>query len=92
MNGLITDTNTGDLLVSGKTAVITGSEEHVCESVLLAMRGEFKEFPLLGAEVRTLMGGCKDPFWATDTKRMLKACKVNVTTVSQNADGTITIE
>lgn len=93
MNGLITDTNTGDLLIGrGKQAEITGCEAQVCESVLLAMRGEFKEFPLLGAEVRQQLGGCVDPFWPQETKKMLRACKVDAETVRLNEDGTLTIE
>lgn len=70
MEGLITDTSTGDLLIGrNRTAVITDCEEQVVESVLLAMRGEFKEFPLLGGEVRTQLGGCVDPFWPQETKK-----------------------
>lgn len=93
MNGLITDTKTGDLLIGrGKQAEITGCEAQVCENVLLAMRGEFKEFPLLGAEVRQQLGGCVDPFWPQETKKMLRACKVAAETVRLNEDGTLTIE
>ena len=93
MNGLITDTKTGDLLIGRNCqAVITDSVAQVCESVLLAMRGEFKEFPLLGAEVRQQLGGCVDPFWPQETKKMLRACKVDAETVELNEDGTLTIE
>ena len=56
------------------------------------MRGEFKEFPLLGAEVRQQLGGCVDPFWPQETKKMLRACKVDAETVELNEDGTLTIE
>lgn len=93
MNGLITDTKTGDLLIgsNGQAAVIDCMAQ-VCESVLLAMRGEFKEFPLLGAEVRQQLGGCVDPFWPQETKKMLRACKVAAETVRLNEDGTLTIE
>lgn len=70
MKGLITDTTTGDLLIGrDRLAMVTDCEEQVCESVLLAMRGEFKEFPLLGAEVRQQLGGCVDPFWPQETKK-----------------------
>lgn len=70
MKGLITDTKTGDLLIGrDKQGIVTDCEGQVCESVLLAMRGEFKEFPLLGAEVRQQLGGCVDPFWPQETKK-----------------------
>ena len=93
MEGLITDTSTGDLLIGrNRTAVITDCEEQVVESVLLAMRGEFKEFPLLGGEVRTQLGGCVDPFWQKKKKKMLRSCMVDVETVTLDRDGTLTIE
>jgi hypothetical protein len=93
MQGLITDTNTGDLLISSaKQATITDCEEQICESVLLAMRGEFKEYPLLGAEVRQQLGGCVDPFWPQETKKMLRACMVAAETVELQEDGTLTIQ
>ncbi len=93
MKGLTTNTTTGDLLIGrDKLAVITDSQEQICESVLLAMRGEFKEFPLIGAEVRQQLGGCIDPFWPQETKKMLRACKVAVETVKMHEDGTVTIQ
>lgn len=93
MNGLITDTKTGDLLIgSNSQAAVTDCMAQVCESVLLAMRGEFKEFPLLGAEVRQQLGGYVDPFWPQETKKMLRSCKVDAETVELNEDGTLTIE
>ena len=93
MKGLITDTTTGDLLIGrDRLAMVTDSEEQVCESVLLAMRWEFKEFPLLGAEVRQQLGGCVDPFWPQETKKMLRACKVAANTVKLAEDGTLTIQ
>ncbi|MCM1310890.1 MAG: hypothetical protein NC301_07700 [Bacteroides sp.] len=93
MKGIITNTQTGDLLIGrNKQATITDCEEQVCESVLLAMRGEFKEFPLLGAEVRQQLGGCVDPFWPQETKKMLRACKVAAETVKLQEDGSLTIQ
>lgn len=92
MKGLVTDTVTGDLLTHKGSAVVTDSEEQVVESVLLAMRGEFKEFPLVGAELRTLMGGLRDPFWPLETKKMMKACGVAVTSVTVDAEGVVTIK
>ncbi len=93
MKGLITDINTGDLLIGrNKQATVTECQEQICESVLLAMRGEFKEFPPLGAEVRQQLGGCVDPFWPQETKKMLRACKVAAETVKLHTDGTLTIQ
>lgn len=92
MNGLITDNETGDLLIENKTAVVTTCEEQVVETVLLSMRGEIKEFPLLGAELRLKMGGNRDAFWPLETKKMIRACGVDVEKVEVDADGVVTIQ
>lgn len=91
MNGLITDIETGDLLIERKAATVTDSDVQTIEAVLLAQRGEFKERPLIGAAVRQLLGGCKDVFWPQETKKMIKAAGVEVSRVTVDADGTVNI-
>lgn len=86
------DTSAWQIVKTGAYRRMEFLMAQVCESVLLAMRGEFKEFPLLGAEVRQQLGGCVDPFWPQETKKMLRACKVDAETVELNEDGTLTIE
>ena len=92
MKGLITSTKTGDLLTEGKAATITDNSGMVIETVLLAQRGELKEVPLIGAEVRMHLGGSYDRFWPQETKKMIRACGVEVGTVAYDADsGVITV-
>lgn len=91
MNGLTTDTESGDLLIEKSGAVIGDSEAQTAETVLVAMRGELKETPLLGAEVRMLLGGETDVMWAGEAKKMLKAAGVDVAKVSVD-DGVVTVE
>lgn len=92
MKGLLTDNKTGDLLVDHKTAAVDNCEEQVIECVLMAARGEFKELPLIGAEVRQHIGGTRDVFWPTETKKMIKAVGVDVHTIQVDADGVINIK
>lgn len=103
MKGLVIDIDTGDLLVepakqNAKTGkidtngcIITDCETQVVENILLANRGEFKELPLIGAETRLQLGGERDVMWATRTKKMIKACGVEVRKISIT-DNTVTVE
>lgn len=91
MNGLITDNETGDLLIEKGTAAIASCEGQVVETVLLAMRGEIKEFPMLGAELRMKMGGLKDAFWPLETTKMIRACGVNIDKVEVDDSGVVNI-
>ncbi len=91
MKGLVTDIESGDLLVEKGAAVIAENEVQIIENVLLCSRGDYKEHPLVGAEARQQMGGEPDVMWPTQTKKMIKECGVEVLKVSMEADGTITI-
>lgn len=92
MKGFVTDIESGDLLVERGGAVVAENDMQVVENVLLANRGEFKEIPLIGAETRQQLGGERDVMWATRTKKMIKACGVEVRKVSITDDHTITVE
>ena len=91
MKGLLIDSETGDLLIEDKTATVVDNDVQIVENVLLANRGEFKEVPLIGAETRLQLGGERDVMWATRTKKMIKACGVEVRKISIN-DNTVTVE
>lgn len=82
MKGILIDKETGDLLIE-HGAVATGDPEaQTAEAVVLAMRGEFKEYPLIGGEaVRQLAGGV-DVMWPADVREMLQACGVTCTNVA----------
>ncbi len=92
MKGIITDIDTGDLFLEDNALAVVGNEESLVEYILLANRGEFKEFPLIGAEAKQMIGGEKDVMWAAKAKKMIKACGVSVTKVSVGDDNTITVE
>lgn len=101
MKGLVIDIDTGDLLVrkynsgTGVEAcaeLYDNIEEQVVEHVLIAHRGEIKETPLLGGEIRRQLGGEKDVMWAPRVKNMLKASGVDVSKIIIAEDNTITVE
>lgn len=91
MNGLQTDITTGDLLVGRSAAVVAEASGFIAELVLRSCRGEFKEYPLLGAEAPLMLAGEPDPFWPGNTKKMLRACGLDVSTLTLSPDGTVLI-
>lgn len=91
MNGLQIDIETGDLLVERSAAVVADASGFIAELVLRSCRGEFKEHPLLGAEAPLMLAGEPDPFWPGNTKKMLRACGLDVSTLSLSPDGTVLI-
>ncbi|MBD5231922.1 MAG: hypothetical protein HDS66_07220 [Bacteroidales bacterium] len=92
MTGILINQETGDLLV-GRGGILTGdSEGQTAEAVIVAMRGEIKEHPLLGGEAGRMQGGTHDVMWAGSVRQMLRGCGVECERVSLESDGTITIE
>ena len=83
---------TGDLLIEHGAAAVGSCEPQIIESVILAQRGEFKELPLVGAELRQHLGGQRDPFWPLETKKMIKAVGVDVHSLQVGDDGVIEIK
>lgn len=92
MNGLTTDIESGDLLIEDGSAVLSESEGQTAETVLVSMRGELKEVPLVGGEARLLLSGERDVMWPGEVKKMLKSVGVEATKVSVSDDGVVTVE
>lgn len=90
MKGLLIDVETGDLLLEGGHLVIGETEAQVAEAVLVANRGEWKESPLIGGEVRKQLSRCVDVMWPGKVKKMLSACGVDCKRVKVE-NGEITI-
>lgn len=91
MRGILIDPETGDMQVTAGRLVVGDTTAQTAECVLQAMRGEFKEHPLIGAETMKMLGGIYNPIWKSDAKDMLQACGLSVERV-EFKDGLITIE
>lgn len=91
MTGLQIDFNTGDLLVANRAAAVAPADNFIAELVVSASRGDFKEHPLLGAEAPLMLAGSPDPFWPGNTKKMLRACGLNISSLTVSPDGFIDI-
>lgn len=92
MRGILTDAATGDLLIEHGVIAIGDSEEQTAEAVVVTMRGELKEHPLLGGEAGRMRGGCVDMMWPGEVRQMLRGCGVECERVRMEDDGTISIE
>lgn len=78
-------------MVEHGSAAVADSSGFIAEIVLRSCRGEFKEHPLLGAEAPLMLAGEHDPFWPGNTKKMLRACGLDVSNLTLSHDGTVTI-
>lgn len=91
MKGVLIDPYTGDLQIKNGTMVVEDNTEQITESVLMAARGEFKEHPLIGAEIMKLINDNTTLMWCANAKKMLQACGVPIKRVFIK-DSTIYIE
>lgn len=77
MKGILLDSHGEIDIVKGGMTV--GDVRHQTAGFLLhAMRGEFREYPLLGLEAKTMLGGIRDPFFRTRAKKMLRHAKIEI--------------
>ena len=92
MNGILIDAESGDLLIERGSVVIGDTDSQIAEGVLVAMRGEWKEWPLSGGEVKKMLGGEVDDKWRGQVKKLLETCGLDVQKVSITEDNIITVE
>lgn len=76
----------GDLQVSNEAMVIDNVDYQIAEAVLLAVPGELREVPTMGMNVRGILGGSVDTFFAGKLKTQLKTQHLNPTKVSMSID------
>jgi hypothetical protein len=91
MKGLQLDPETLDLMVTDGALPLGETEQQTVALLLETAPGEWKEYPLLGADARRQLGGKPDPYWALQTKKMIRACGIDVSNVSMADDGSINI-
>lgn len=91
MKGMLIDPDTGDLQVKDKRLVLGDNTEQIAESILISARGEFKEHPLIGAEIMKQINGNPNLMWCANAKQMLQACGLAVKRVFIQ-DNTIHLE
>lgn len=91
MTGILIDIASGDLLVERGRIAIGDTESQTAEAVVVSMRGELKEHPLLGGEAPKLEGGEIPVMWPAEVRQMLRGCGVFCERVKIE-DGSILIE
>lgn len=73
--------NNNDLQAVGHDLVTGDADTQIAATIMEAATGEFKEAPLLGADMRRMLGGTPDPFWRGRVKAMLKQEHINVSDI-----------
>lgn len=92
MKGFLTDIVSGDLVMECGGCVVAGTEAQTIEHVLVANRGEWREWPLLGGEVRKMQHGIAGRMWASRAREMCREAGVAVSRVSVSDNGKIRVE
>lgn len=91
MKGILFDFERGDVCVKSGTLAVDDTRAQIVQTALMAFKGEFKEVPAIGGEIKKMPGGEVDVMWPGKMKRMLRACGVEVNRVAYT-EGLITIE
>ena len=77
MNGILVNDN-GDLIITGGHVTVGDNREQCARHLIAAWTAEYKHAPSLGGNVRRLIAGGHDPFWAGRMKEQLKQCHIDV--------------
>jgi len=85
MNGILVDDN-GDMEITGGTVQIGDVREQCARHLIAAWTGEYKHAPALGGNVRRMIAGGHDPFWAGRMKEQLRQCHIDVERLQVKGD------
>jgi hypothetical protein len=91
MYGILLDPETYDISAPTGTLKMGDTAPQCAEMVLIATPGAWKELPRMGADLNSQLGGCRDPFWPSRARQMLRAASLDVEEVTLEADGTVSL-
>lgn len=91
MTGIVVDIGTGDLMVENGGLVMGETSQQVIEHALRAFRGEYREWPLIGAEAVKQRNSVGSRLWCVRAKQMCKACGITLVQVSIDDNNTIIV-
>ena len=74
-------------MVSGGQVTVGDNREQCARHLIAAWTGEYKHAPMLGGNVRRMIAGGQDPFWAGRMKEQLKQCHIDVERLSVTDEG-----
>lgn len=77
MNGILVN-DKGDLIITGGHVTAGDNREQCARHLITAWTGEYKHAPMLGGNVRRMIAGGHDPFWAGRMKEQLRQCHIDV--------------
>lgn len=68
----------GDLIITGGHVAVGDNREQCARHLIAASTGEYKHAPMLGGNVRRMIAGGHDPFWAGRMKEQLRQCHISI--------------
>lgn len=91
MKAILINAEDGDMMIVDGTLAVGDIRNQVIEHVLIACRGEYKHWPMVGGEITRMLGGRPDPMWKANVRSMLKSCMVDTSHITIE-NGIITVE
>jgi hypothetical protein len=82
----------GDLAIQNGDFVIGNSSNQHQEHILLAHKGEYREFPELGVGIKDMLGDDNIDFWLIEIKKNLQYDGMQVENVLFDNEGNINID
>ena len=92
MQGIMTNPETGDIIVQDGRIIIGDNSRQCIEQILVSNRGEYKEYPLVGGEILKMLHGDVSRFWPARVRNMCNSMGVSVKRVSMDNNGKIKVE
>lgn len=77
MRGILVEEN-GDVIIADGHLAIGDNRMQCARQLTEACTGEYKHAPTLGGNVRRMLSGEADPFWAGDVRKQLSQCGIDV--------------
>lgn len=90
--GMMTEGGLGDLATDGGCCMVGETAQQTVEHVLTANRGEWREWPLLGGELRKMAHGIAGRMWAARAREMCREAGVAVSRVTVSDNGKVRVE
>jgi hypothetical protein len=92
MDGILHD-DEGDILLQNGDFVKGDVTQDIVADTILALPGDYKSYPTLGAGLRKAIGGKPDVFFPGKLRSQLKSQGIQLSKVSINdQDGSISVE
>lgn len=91
MRGILVNQESGDLDIQNGSIAVGDMSLQAVEQILISSRGEYKENPLIGGEIRKMQHGSVSRFWPNRVKNMCRAMGLEVADLRITPEGKISL-